>query len=670
MSAAREWFSLAELAAAKLPGLPATVKGFDKIVAKAGWRASEATARKMTGREGGGGWQYHISVLPRDAQMRLLVVHSAPANDDADMGAEAAKALWAQFEALSSDHKAICERRLNVVLEVGDLLNGGLSMTAAVELAGIRYDASARNIYRWLGVVDGVDRANWLPALAPRSKASAERSPCHDAAWTFLLSDYLRPEEPSFTSCYRRLLKAAKKEKWAPVPSERALRRRLNAEIPEAVQTLARKGRDKAKTLFPAQRRTRDHLHAMQAVNMDGHKFDVFVLLDDGRVTRLFLLGIQDLYSGKLLAWRLSDSENKETVRLVIGDMVERHGIPEIMTLDNGRAFASKQISGGTATRYRFKVRDEDPQGLLTTLGIELRWTQPYSGQSKPIERAWGDLADEVSRHPICAGAYTGNKVDAKPENYASRAVPLAVFKAHVDRTIAEHNARTGRTAKACAGRSFDETFAASLADPATIVRWPTSAQRALWLLAADRVRTQKGSGEIHLFGNRYWSQELNGYAGRHVTVRFDPDKLTQPIRVYDANNTLICEAECIADSGFHDAEAARRHAKKRGDYQKAVAAQKRALASMTADELAAILTKGEEASPEPERSAPPRITRIVTGNLAVKPAPTDELDDDEFREGFSRAMAGLAGGASIHQFPQGNEPGSSAYGSQKSGRE
>lgn len=668
MRAVKDWFSLAELAAAKLPDMPLTVKGYDKKVAKEGWRASTDAARKRTGREGGGGWEYHISLLPKAAQTRLLIVHSAPANDDIDAAAEKRRALWARFEALSNDHKATCENRLRTLQYVDELVrSGGISVNAAVTLAAKRYCSSNRNLYRWLGLIHGIDRSDWLPALAQQSKASAEPSTCHPAAWDFIASDYLRPEAPTFTSCYRRLLEAAKKQKWSPVPSERSLRRRLDAEVPEAVQTLARKGKDKAKTLYPAQRRTRDHLHAMQAVNMDGHKIDVFVRLDDGRVTRLFLLAIQDLYSGKILAWRLTDSENKETVRLVIGDMVERHGIPDTITLDNGRAFASKWISGGSANRYRFKLREEEPEGLLTTLGIELKWTQPYSGQSKPIERAWRDLADDISRHPVCSGAYTGNKPDAKPENYASHAVPVDVFKLHIDKQIAEHNARPGRTSKVCAGRSFDQAFAVSMADAATIVRWPTAAQRALWLLAAERIRTQKGSGEIHLFGNRYWSRELNGFAGRNVTVRFDPDHLTKPLKVYDETNALICDAECIADTGFYDAEAARRHARARNDYQKAIAAEKRAHARMSAEELAAILTQGDRPA-EAQPSAPPKITRLFTGNLAVKPVPVSSLDEDDFEYSFSRALGLISAGASIHEFPRGNEPVSAEYGSEKKG--
>ena len=54
--------------------------------------------------------------------------------------------------------------------------------------------------------------------------------------------------------------------------------------------------------------------------------------------SRAHLIALQDLYSGKIVAWRLAQSENKDAVRLAIGDMVTRHGIPETIVLDNGRA--------------------------------------------------------------------------------------------------------------------------------------------------------------------------------------------------------------------------------------------------------------------------------------------------------------------------------------------
>ncbi|WP_455270331.1 transposase domain-containing protein [Rhizobium herbae] len=677
----KQFYSLAELAAANLPDLPRTPKSLDNYIRANKWRSNSQLCRQVPGKTKSV-WEYHVSLLPRSAQSRLLVVHSAPANDDANLKQAKRKAIWKRFEELSKDDKAVCEERLTVLMFAADLQLGGLTTTAAMTVAARRFGISARTAFNWQERVNGIDRADWLAALAPERAKTAERSQIVSEAWEFLISDFLRPEKPAFSACYRRLLKAAKKHSWSPVPSERSLRRRLDAEIPEAVQVLARSGKDKAKALYPAQRRTRTHLHAMQAVNMDGHKFDVFVKVPwMEKPIRMIMLGIQDLFSGKVVAWRLSDSENKETVRLVIGDMVENFGIPETIFLDNGRAFASKLVSGGAATRYRFKVRDEEPLGLLMTLGIKPQFTTPYSGQSKPIERAWRDLAENIAKHPYCAGAYTGNKPDAKPENYMSRAVPLEGFRDHVARQVAEHNAQTGRTAENCAGKSFDETFEASMRAPSTIVAFPTEAQRSLWLLASELIQAKKGSGEIHYHGNRYWSRELNQHAGRKVTIRFDPDNLHGAVKVYDISNVLICEAPCIENAGFDNSEAARLHAQKRRSHIKATIKQKETLAALSAQQLADILYKGETdmAAPEPIR---PTVTRLVrTSNLAAEQAAAEAISQDEFADNFSKAMSRMAGSASILQFPDletgsGNkpdsssgsqhEPKSSAYGSGK----
>ena len=668
----KEWLTITEISDLNLPSLPRSEKSLDNY-ARAKWRGNDDKARKVPGKTKPV-WQYHISLLPDAARERLALIHSAPANDDRDLAAEARKTLWDRYEALSQDHKDACEVRLKVLEEVERLKSSGLSAMDAIVANTRLANVSKSAYYEWRGMVSGHERQDWKAALAPIDKRPGRFAPCADVAWEMLKSDYLRQEGPSFSACYRRVEAMAKKNGWA-FPDERSLRRRLDRECPPEVQILARKGRDKLKAIYPAQRRTRDMLHAMQAVNMDGHRFDVFVKLEDGTVTRVYLIALQDLYSGKFVAWRVALSENWIAVRLVIGDMVERHGIPDMITLDNGRAFSSKWISGGTPTRYRFKVKEEDVDGLITTLGIELKWTKPFSGQSKPIERAFRDLTDDIARHPRCAGAYTGNKPDAKPENYGTRAIPFDEFVAHVNAQMAEHNARIGRKGGNCNGRSFDQTFEDSLAKPSTIVRWPSPAQRSLWLLAAEAIRARKGNGEIHLFGNRYWNRALTAYAGQKVTVRFDPDNLTKDLKVYTLSNQLICDAECIDDAGFYDAEAARLHAKKRGDYEKAVKAQRDAHAKLSAHELAEIYSRGERATPEPQRRKQ-KVTRLATSNLAVRPEAAPVHDQDDFESSFSRAL-GLVERGAVLQFPSGNtsapagaggshEPKSSAYGSGK----
>ncbi|WP_190323202.1 hypothetical protein [Candidatus Tokpelaia sp.] len=39
-------------------------------------------------------------------------------------------------------------------------------------------------------------------------------------------------------------------------------------------------------------------------------------------------------------------------------------------------------------------LRAEEPQGLLTGFGVATQRLTPYSGQSKPIDQAWRDLAE------------------------------------------------------------------------------------------------------------------------------------------------------------------------------------------------------------------------------------------------------------------------------------
>lgn len=658
----KEWFTLPEIAAQPLPDLPGTRRGLAELADRDGWRHAEGKARRAARK--GGGWEYHVSLLPSAAQTRLMMIHSAPANDDRDLIADASNALWKAFDALPSRHKDAAESRLKAVRRAIELDLDGYGTAAGAAMAASEAGVSTRTLFNWLATCQLHRRADWLPALAPAYGRESNFAECHPDAWEVLKSDYLRLEGPKFSACYRRIEKKAGKLGWMPLPSERALRRRLDAEVPKAVQALARKGKDKAKTLYPAQRRTRSHLHAMQMVNIDGHKLDLFVRTPWATLpVRIHMVVIQDLYSGKIVAWRLSDTENKETVRLVIGDMVEVHGIPDDIYLDNGRAFASKWISGGSPTRFRFKVSAEEPQGLITALGIEPHWTTPYSGQSKPIERAFLDLAERISKHPWCAGAYTGNRPEAKPENYGNSAVPLDGLQLLVAEQIAEHNAQGGRRAVACAGRSFDETFSASIAEPGTIVRWPTDAQKALWLMASEAITTRKGSGEVHYHGTRYWSRELNQHAGRKVIIRFDPDNLALPVKVYDLDNRLICEAAPIGDVKFKDATAAREHARDRRDLQKAIQAQKDIHVKWSPEKLGEFYAPENLPAPEPMRPQVPRIFKPVQTATAA-------VIEDDYSDSFDRAMNRISGGADVIRFPAGNEPVSSAYGSKKKGGE
>ncbi len=654
----KEWFTSAELAAAALPGMPQSRKGIDLFIDRSGVR-STAKARPKAGQ--GGGFEYHYSFLPPVAQAKLAFLNAEPSDP---RPTKLSKMLWDRFEALSHAHKAICKTRFAVLTEVEELRASGISMKHAVAHVTRRADIVPATYYEWRKMVEGHSRQDWLAALAPAFSGSAsgeaaDVTPCHPEAWKILKSDFLRPERPSFSACYRRMMMVARDQNLSPIPSERSLRRRLDAEVPKAAQIIAREGKDKAKQLFPAQKRTVAHLHAMEIVNTDGHQLDLFVQVPWSQTpVRIILIGIQDIYSRKVLSWTLAEAETWEAVRTCIGSMIENHDgmLPYHIYMDNGRAFAGKMISGGAKTRHRFKVNEDDVAGLLKTLDIEPHFVKPRSGQSKPIERAWRDLAEEISKHPAMSGCYTGNKPEAKPENYGTSAVPLDKLQRHVAQCVDEHNHRLKRTTETAHGRSFAETFDASIAEPSTIIRYASMAQRSLWMLSAVAITARKPDGAIHLHGNRYWNAALNEWIGRKLTVRFDPADLHKAVKVYDPEGRFLCDADCLAMTGFADTGAARRQEKARKTHVKNLQAVAKSNAALTPMQLGEIMEKGRkaEADKRPQTPVRPVVTRLVTGNLAH--APVEAVDINEFEDRFARGLARLAGGESaIIRFPTGN---------------
>ncbi|WP_299174392.1 DNA-binding protein [uncultured Brevundimonas sp.] len=75
VAAEAEWFTLAELAALALPALPHTKRGLLKVAQREGWDTrldDDGAALSRPRRARGGGIEYHLSVLPEAAKVKLL----------------------------------------------------------------------------------------------------------------------------------------------------------------------------------------------------------------------------------------------------------------------------------------------------------------------------------------------------------------------------------------------------------------------------------------------------------------------------------------------------------------------------------------------------------------------------------------------------------------------
>lgn len=639
----REWFTAAELAELRLPGLPGDKSSVNRRARQDGWALQVAVgklplARERQGR--GGGMEFHFTVLPASAQVDLVRrgIVAKPEKTE-----ESTKRYgWAWYEKQSAKSKDEAHRRLGIMEEIELLTGSGMTVSATIARMATDHGVSQATLYNWRDMIKGVTRDNWLPALTPRREGGGADADIDERVWKQFLSDYLRAECPSLARCHARTVRFAEAEGLS-VPSERTMRRRLQRELASNYVIYKREGEEALRRRLPAQRRTVDHLHALEIVNLDGHQADVWVRSPNGngKPVRPVIVAIQDVYSSMILAWAADLSENSIITQIAFGNLFKQYGIPKAVLTDNGRAFASKTISGGQDTRFRNKIKEDEPTGVLTAVGINVKWALPYRGQSKPIERAFRDLCDSIARGPACAGAYAGNSVANKPHNVGERVMEWDEFMQVFADGIAEHNTRKGRKGRHYAGRSFAEVFAESYATAP--ISKATPEQLRLALLTAEQKTVSFQTSEIQLYGNRYWHPVLGDHRRAKVMVRFDPENLHSSIFVYDMEGQFIVEAPIMENNGFDTQAGAVTSQKRLKSVKKAMRDADNALALWTAEEVARNVPK-PVVPPLPDAGVVQLVTHrnMAGGAATARKIVVDDLPASQPAEHENRAFAAL----------------------------
>jgi hypothetical protein len=339
----------------------------------------------------------------------------------------------------------------------------------------------------------------------------------------------------------------------------------------------------------------------LDAVNGDGFRVNVFVetarktIKNKNIVCRPVLWVWQDIRTRKILAWRIAETENEEMMRLSFADVCRHHGIPQKIYLDNTLTAANKRMTAGahisSAARRRHTETDDEPLGVFAQLGCEVHNTRLVehartisgkrkrggAGQSKPVERFFGTLDDELCRHPSMAGYYTGRNAMVKPANYDSgrSGVPWEQFVAHCNTIINEINARCNRHIEGLQrGESVDDFYAREISNVA--VRLATEEQLRLLLRPAEVVKVSVDgtitlrAGQLAGARNRYYDDALLRMAGKRVSVRYDPQRLHESVAVFDVAGVFVADAVCMVPAAFQSASAATAHNRARQQARRA----------------------------------------------------------------------------------------------------
>lgn len=653
MNELKSHYSAQELVDLSLLSLPRTKKAILTMAKRESWQFQARQGK-------GGGYEYAFSSLPQATQAELLLKQSAVEIDNVSETPRARKELnylpeviWKPYEKATDKQREHAKAKLAPLHKLDDLVRNGLELMTALDAVAEECDIAKGSLKRWYYQVRSFERPDWLPLLIAKhnNKKSGKEATFTEEAWEAFKADYFRNEQPQFGSCYERLKRAARENGWN-IPSASSIKRKIEREVPKLVQVQLREGDHAVMQYYPSMRRTVAEIEALEWINGDGYQHNVFVRWHNGEIVRPKTWIWQDIRTRKILAYRVDLSENSDTIRLSLMDLIWKYGIPKKCTIDNTRAAANKWMTGGVKNRYRFKVKEDDVTGIIPMLGIELLWTSVQfgkgHGQAKPIERAFshGGLGELVDKPPSLAGFYAGENVYNKPDNYngGKDGVDYDTFILAIEDGIRTFNEREGRQTEICQGiYSFSQVFERDYKQ--AHIRKASAEQMRFLMLMSEAVTLRKdgtfeldAGGKVNNRKNRYLASELIATAHRKVVVKFDPQDLHNKVWVYGLDGVFLAEAKCTDAVAFGDKAKGREHDKARKQMVKAVKAQAKATLTMNAQEAARYQPQFEEEAP-----LEPKIIELFRqeGNAVRKHEAVldDDEDTNDFEQGWQKCL-------------------------------
>ncbi len=554
-----DWLTAAELAELQLAGLPGTQRRVNAFAQRHGWRHS-GKARRHQGR--GGGWEYHLSLLPEATLNDLLARRFAaqareqsielPPADSPEMARALARAqlVMAAQADLGGGRGASLERFCQLynhgVLPVSDAIR---RLVPSISPASIR---------RWRKALAAGD----LPRLANTRRRRAGRSPidrANDGALARHVAALLLAR-PQLSAAQIRDLAIAEFGETVdvgghsrPMPTLRSFQRWLERYRRQHAAAIARVADpDGYRSRYRHAGGSRDGW--VKAVNdlweIDASPADV--MTTEGRASVYVCI---DAHSRRMLV-HVSRTPRTQAMLALVNRAIIEWGVPRVIRSDNGSDFTSHQA-----------------RATFQALGIEHDVCPPFQPQRKgKVERAIRTLMHSFM--PLLPG-YVGHNVAERKQLEARKAfaqrlgqqpekllqvdMSMAELQQAIDRWV--QHVYEHRPHKGLGGRTPFQVAAACTA-PRRRVETP----EALHLLAAPLasgggLRTVGREG-VRVNGHLYITRHVA--AGQQVLVRHDPADMGR-IWLFDpTTQELLDEAICPEVAGIdpETAHAAARQAR------------------------------------------------------------------------------------------------------------
>ena len=399
-------------------------------------------------------------------------------------------------------------------------------------------------------------RNSGIEGLLPQSGATHNFTDWPEEAKAWLWQRYCNINQPTATWCIAQLKAEAKKQGWR-LPSTATMRRYLER-IPQETRDRWRKGEKYWREHYlPSVLRDYEQMSPGELYVADHAQINVAVKHPLGRTLFPWITAWKDMKSRKILGWVLADVPSSNTINLSLKYTIEKYGASEHAVIDNGRDFSAKHFTGGQTKRFRFKVNEDEYEGVYKLLGIDPHFCIPANARAKNIERwFWTQEQNFQKAFPT----YRGNNIQNRPEGVDKRIAKLETgnlklewdeMEEDIANYIETYNQDHRHQGHGMNGRSPNEVWNEYFATHAQRRVSPTS----LRLLMMKSRRVKVGRFGIVAFGERYRSAELMEHQKEYVVYRYDPADLSI-LYIYTEDNEYLCMAERTHRTAWNDEEA------------------------------------------------------------------------------------------------------------------
>jgi putative transposase len=384
---------------------------------------------------------------------------------------------------------------------------------------------SDRTSYRRVMRVRQVYAANGASGLIGKYGNRRQATQVPDALYNRYKEYYLVEGAPSSRSCWLRVVGFAQRTDPAfttdSMPSPQAFQRRLDNDIPESSQYLARYGYKLWNRKYNAYiDRNYDGIRAGECYVSDHAQIDVATMLPNGKVCFPWVTAWRDFLSGKWLGWMLHpEAPCSDHIFQAFHTACLQWGLCSEVLIDNGKDYRSKDFAG--SRRHVVGVDENKTTAMLSLLGITPRFALPYNAQTKPIERDFLRIKELLSKHMI---GYRGGNVVERPEKLqkeinAGDILSYSDFEKIFDDFIVTCLNKNTSHGKNLLGKCPDQVFAEQYTQKKTVTR---EALKLFCMRSTGVVTIGRNGIRDSKFSVTYWGEWMSGMRGRKVYVRRD----------------------------------------------------------------------------------------------------------------------------------------------------